>query len=256
MRAALLLILAVGCSRSNPEVDRLLTALRNGDKEGFELAKLGPGHADGIPAVLHVMESDDRRFVQSTCLEALLSLGAGEEARTAVDRALDSRDSMVADRAALVGWKLYADREPYLDRLLVRAPAELNARILLARAPPLPDDVTAELARTGHLSVLAAIGPPVEAALPRITAALEAKTADERIRAARAHYRVSGRLEPALGVLVEEFRTDNLFLRQRIHAIWADMLRTHPDAMREKLQEMAKSDHEAVRTMAGQMLSE
>ncbi|MHC4848966.1 MAG: hypothetical protein ACYTEG_10995, partial [Planctomycetota bacterium] len=83
-----------------------------------------------------------------------------------------------------------------------------------------------------------------------------AKTADERIRAARAHFRVSDRLQPSLGVLVEEFKQDNLFLRQRIHAIWLEMLNTQPDAMRAELKKMAKDENEAVRVMATQMLAE
>lgn len=256
MRRALLLILLVGCSNSDDEVDRLLAALRAGDKQGRELADLGPEHADGIPAILDAMERDERRFVQTTCLQALLSLRAGEEARSAIEAALESRDAFVADRAALVHWMLFQERSPGLDRLLRRAPSDLNARMLLEIASPLPPEIVAELVRDADLTVLAALGRDARAALPRIAAALEAETADERIRAARTHFRVSDRLQPALDLLVEEFKQDNLFLRQRIHAIWIEMLREHPDGMRHKLSEMAKNENKAVREMATQMLAE
>jgi hypothetical protein len=256
VRAALLLILLVGCSRSDDEVDRLLAALRAGDKQGRALADLGPAHADGIPAILDALENDERRFVQTTCLVALMNMKAGEEARPAVEKALDSRDALVADRAALAHWKLYQERSPGLDRLVRRAPRDLNARMLLEGAPPIPPEIVAELVRDADLAVLAALGRDARDAMPRIAAALEAKTADERIRAARAHFRVSDRLQPALGVLVEEFRQDNLFLRQRIHAIWLEMLNTQPDAMRAELKKMAKDENEAVRVMATQMLAE
>ncbi|MHC4409401.1 MAG: hypothetical protein ACYS0E_13960 [Planctomycetota bacterium] len=256
MRFALLLILLVGCSRSDDEVDRLLAALRSGDKQGRELADLGPEHADGIPAILAAMESDERRFVQTTCLEALLSMDAGDEARSAIETALESRDAFVADRAALVHWKLYQEQSPGLDRLVRRAPSDLNARMLLEWASPLPPGIVAELVRDADLTVLAALRQDAQDALPRIAAALKADTADERIRAARAHFRVSDRLQPALDVLVEEFKQDNLFLRQRIHAIWIEMLREQPDGMRHMLKEMAKDENEAVRVMATQMLAE
>lgn len=256
MRLALLLILLLGCSRSDPEVGRLLSALRAGDKQGRELADLGPEHADGIPAILDAMERDERRFVQTTCLVALLNMNAGEEARPAIERALESRDALVADRAALAHWKLFGERSPGLDRLVRRAPSDLNARMLLEGAPPLPPEILAELVRDADLTVLAALRQDARAALPRIALALEAGTADERIRAARAHFRVSDRLQPALDLLVEEFKQDNLFLRQRIHAIWLEMLREHPVGMRHKLSEMAKNENEAVREMATQMLAE
>jgi hypothetical protein len=254
--AILALILAAGCSRSDAEVDRLLAELRAGGPEGRALADLGPAHADGIPAILAAMEADDRRSVLIPCLEALLSMEAGEQARPAVEKALQNRDPLVADRAALVEWKLFNGRNPGLDRLVERAPADLNARLQLRRAPPLPPALAGELAANADLAVLAALGPTVRAALPRIERALESGSADERIRAAEAHFAVSGRLQPALGVLKREFEVENLFLRQRIHAIWLEMLAAEPGAMRAELRTWQKSGPEPLRIMATQMLRE
>jgi len=254
--ALLLLLLAGACSRSDAEVDRLLAALRAGEPEGRALADLGPSHADGIPAILAAMDEDQRRSVLIPCLEALLSMRAGDEARPAIRKALQDRDPIVADRAALVDWKLSTRRDPGLDRLLSRARTDPNARMLLRRAPPLPAPLADELAADADLAVLAALGPPVRAALPRIERALESDSVDERIRAAAAHFSVSGRLQPALDVLVRAFEIDNLFLRQRIHAVWLDMLAAQPEAMRAAMRGWKDSGSEPLRQMADVMLGE
>lgn len=252
-RALLLALVACACTRSDDEVDRLLRKLRDGDPAGRALADLGPAHAGGVPAILEALDQDERRFVRLVCLEALLSIGAAEEARASIEEFVDHRDAPLADRAALVHWKLYGERDPGLARLLARARAHASARAELRRAPPLRAEVADEIAAGADLEVLAALGPAVEAALPRIEQALDAENPDTRIRAAKAHFRISGRLQPAFGVLVEQFAAENVFLRQRIHAIWLEMLEAHPEPMREELRAWKE---EPLRTMAERMLGE
>ncbi len=235
-------------------MDRLLALLKHGDPEGTKLATLGPDHAQGVPAILELMAADDRRFVQTTCLEALLSMGAGAEAAPAITHAIKSRDPAVVNVAALAMWKIGPDKSAGFDRLLQQAQNNVTALQLLRRAPPLPADLAADLSRTQPLRILAALGEPMRAALPRIKAALDAPTADERIAAANALYHVSGNLQPALDHLAIEFRTENYFLRQRIHIVWVDMISAHPDAMKTELKKLAKSEHAAVAEMARSMI--
>lgn len=183
---------------------------------------------------------------------------AGEEAVPASARAMKSGDTTVADLARLVMWKIAPtapDTENALRELAARARTDTAAGLLLRRAPPLPDEIATELARSEPLPVLAALGEQMQSALPRIKKSLDAETASERIEAANALYRVSGHLQPALDRLTVEFRTDNLFLRQRIHIVWVDMLRAQPAEMRAELEKLSKSEHEAVAQMAQSMLA-
>jgi HEAT repeat protein len=254
--AFLVLIAAAGCSRTDPEVDRLLNELRDGNPDGRALADLDATHADGVPAILEAIEQDERRFVRTTCIEALLSVGAGKDALPTVTRVLRDRDPIVADRAALIHWKISRRFEPGLARLLARARAHATARLLLRRAPPLPAPIARRISEEADLSALAAIGPPVAAALPRVESSLTSDSVDTRLLAAEAHFRISGRLQPALDLLVREFETDNVFLRQRIHAVWMEMLSAHPEAMRAEVESWKTGDSEPLKAMATQMLRE
>jgi hypothetical protein len=241
------------CSSSDPEVDRLLALLKNGSPAGTKLATLGPDHADGIPAILELMAEDNRRFVQTTCLEALLSMEAGSDAEPAIARAMKSGDPAVVSTASLVMWKVGSNKTFALAELVERAQVDPSVLPLLRRTPPLPADVASDYSQVLPLRILAALGESMRAALPRIEESLDAPTADERIAAANALYRVSGKLQPALDRLAHEFRTENYFLRQRIHIVWVDMLQAQPEAMKIELEKLAKSDHEAVAQMAGSM---
>ncbi|MEM8883308.1 MAG: hypothetical protein AAGD14_04500 [Planctomycetota bacterium] len=252
--ATLLLLLLVCCARHDPEVERLLALLSEGQREGRQLAELGPEHADGIPAILRTMANDDRRNVQVICIEALLRMEAGREAKGALENAAAHEDVMVSDLACLALWKVDGARDPGLDRLVARASADPRAAFLLRRAPPLPPTVAAELAAGAELSVLAALGPAVTVALPRIEEALASNELDTRLRAAEAHYRVTQDPKRANDLFAQEFRGDNLFIRQRIYALWSDMLRTMPEKARADLARFRDDENEALRGSVRELL--
>ncbi|MHC4955387.1 MAG: HEAT repeat domain-containing protein [Planctomycetota bacterium] len=260
----ILLALAACQPATDPEITQLVAALEAGEPEGRALATIGPQERDAIEPILELMARDDRRFVQSTCLEALLSAGAGDDALAAVERAMKHRDARVSGLAALAHWKITNSRSPGLDRLLRRAagtPPDRFARGLLRRAQPVPESIAAELSATRPLSAsaiatLGALGPAAKKALPDIEKALESPDRTTRIVAAEAHYGISGRLQPAVQKLAVEYRTASVFLRQRIEPAWMEMARDQPEAMARELTTMLDDESAAVREIAVIFLGE
>jgi len=267
VRTAALFLLLVACG-ADPEIERLVAALEAGDKQGRALAKIGPDMRDDLDPVFDLMERDDRRFVQTTCLEALLSAGAGTDALPAVERAIEHRDRSVSDLAALIHWRITQTPEPGLALLLTRATALPTDRFALAalrRAAPIPTSVVADtVARLGAespmsmagLQTLAAFGPAARTALPAIEASFVSKSAGTRIAAAEAYARVSGDLRGAMDRLVVDFRPDNLFLRQRIVGVWGQLSTERPDEMAREFIRLTGDESAAVRELAAVLLGE
>jgi len=214
--------------------------------------------------VLELMESDDRRFVQTTCLEALLSAGAGEEALPAIEQAMRHRDGSVVSLAALAHWKITGNPDPGLFHLLAKASANPPSRWalqLLARAAPIPAVIADPLIQADplppdQLALIGALGRSAAAAEPAVTRLLDAEHATTRIQAADTLFRITGSVQPAADRLVAEFRTDSLFLRQRIATTWMDMCHADPEAMEQALVGMLRDESAAVRGMAAVILGD
>jgi len=259
-----LILFAAACSRPDPEVVRLVSALEAGDREGRQLAQLGPDKREHLAPVFELLERDNRRFVQLTCLEALLSAGAGEDALPAVEKALQHGDGSVVNLAALAHWKISGQRDPGLERLFARATASPPSRpalLLIERAAPIPESIAGPLVRDNplppeRLALVGALGKSAAAARPAVEKLLDAEHAITRIQAADALYRITGELQPAVDRLVIEFRTDNLFLRGRIAPTWLAMRMTHPDAMENELRAMLSDENASVRNMAVVLLGD
>lgn len=267
MRTAALFLLLVACG-ADPEIERLVAALEASDKQGRELGTIGSDKRDALDPVFELMARDDRRFVQTVCLEALLSADAGADALPALERAIEHRDRSVSDFAALIHWRITQTPEPGLTLLLARAtalPPDRFALAALRRAAPIPTSVVADtVARLGAespvsmagLQTLAAFGPAARAALPTIEASFSSKSAGTRIAAAEAYARVSGDLRGAMDRLVVEFRPDNLFLRQRIVGVWGELSDERPDEMAREFIRMTGDENAAVRELAAVLLGE
>ena len=268
MRRPTVLLLLIAACGGDPEIDRLVTALEAGDAQGRALADIGPDKRDALEPVLELMERDDRRFVQTTCLEALIGAGAGSEALPAVERALKAGDPPVVALAALAHWKITGTREPGLSTLIDRAtalPTDLFALQALRRAAPISGETIADdlekLGATtpltmGSLQALAALGAAARPALPQIEATLEVKDKGTRIGAAEAYAYVSGDLRGAMERLAVDFRPDNLFVRQRIVAIWKSLSEVYPERMTAELVRQLGDESAAVRELSVILLGE
>jgi len=254
----LILVCAACGGGPDPEIEQLVDALESGDREGRELARIGRDKREHLEPVYELMARDNRRFVQLTCLEAILSAGAGDDALAPVERALDHPDGAVAILAALTHWKISGRADPGLDYLVAQVSATPSSRpalLLLERAAPIPASIVEPIVEAGNvtsqrLPLLGALGTSAAAAAPGVEALLDAKDVLTRIQAAETLYRITGALQPSVERLVREFRNDNLFLRQRIAATWLAMRNSHPDAMEAELRAMLSDKSGPVRHMA------
>jgi len=259
-----LLLFAVACGRPDPDIVRLTQELEAGERAGRKLAEIGPDKRDHLEPVYELMQGDDRRFIQITCLEALISAEAGEDALPAVAQAMKHRDGSVVSLAALAHWKITGAPDPGLAHLIEKAGATPPSRYtleLLARAAPIPIAIVEPLIQDdplppAKLAMVGAFGQSAAAAVPAVTALLDAEHSTTRIQAADTLYRITGSLQPAVVRLVREFRVDSLFLRQRIAATWMDMCTSNPKAMKKALRAMLHDGSSAVRGMAAVILGE
>jgi len=260
-RATALLVLLAACG-SDPEIERLVAALEAGRAEGRELRGIGPDKAESLEPVFALMERDDRRFVQLTCLEALLGAQAGADALPAVERALQSRDRAVSDLAALAHWRIAQTPNPGLALLLERAstlPVDRLALDALRRAAPIPEplvaDIVARAAPTPEsLQLLAVLGPAARGALPKIEEAFASPIAGTRIAGAEAYALVSGDLSVAMDRLATECRPDNVFLRQRVLVAWKHLAEAQPAAAAVEFVRLLGDESAAVREICAFVL--